>query len=80
MKYKLKDLQGSGLKEDKVFDSIADVIENLANYHDMDYEGMRDNGTKYDNIYQFLSTLKGERARLDFLLEYGDWELVTLEN
>lgn len=77
MTYKLKDLQGQGLKENHIFNSKAEVIENLASFHNADYEGQRDDGTRYKDIYEFLDTLKSPHAQLEFLLDYGEWELIA---
>lgn len=79
MQYKLIDLQGMELKEDMIFDSIAEVIEELADFHGVDYEGINDNNVPYKDIYQFLDTLKTEQERLDFLLDYGQWDIVPVK-
>jgi len=38
MKYKLKDLQGAGLKEDYIWKSREEVRENLFEFHSIDCE------------------------------------------
>jgi len=50
----------------------------LADYHDVDYTGVKNDGkdTPYKNIYEFLDTFfHTEVDKLDWLLEYGDWDL-----
>ena len=37
-KYKLKDLQGCGLKEDVIFDSLEEIKRNLYDFHIQDCE------------------------------------------
>lgn len=78
--YKLKDLQGAGLKEDHIFKDKAEVIENLASYHDQDFESEKKDGTPYKDIFELLGEIKSEDEKLDFLLDWGQWELVTFEN
>ena len=51
------------------------VMKQLASYHDNDYEGVKDNDEPYEDIYEFLKTLKNDKERLDWLLEYGEWEV-----
>lgn len=36
--YKIKDLQGGGLKEGYIFNSLEEVTENLRNFHSVDVE------------------------------------------
>ena len=70
MKYKIKDLQGEGMKEGMLFGSKAEVIEHLADYHNNDWTDER-----YDHIYYLLKTLTAEE-KLNFLCEYGSWEVL----
>ena len=48
----------------EVFESLEDVKEYLADYHSIDWSGQ---GDIYDKT-------------LDFLLDYGDWEIHDKDN
>jgi len=80
--YKIKDLQfevrylGGG--EGILFADKKEIIEQLACYHDIDYTGVKNNDEPYEDIFEFLATLYSDEARLDWLLEYGQWELETV--
>ena len=79
MKYVIRDLQFECryFSDGAVYDSEKEIMEQLASYHDIDFEGVKDDGkdTPYENIYDFLATLKDDKARLNWLLEYGEWEI-----
>lgn len=68
MRYKLIDNQHQF--EESVFKSKAEVIEHLANYHNYDW-----NSDEHKDIYTFLDTLKTDDEKLDFLCDYGDWNV-----
>lgn len=74
MVYKIKDLQGAGLKEDYVFKSKEEIIQNLADFHDQDYES-----ENWENIYAFLASLYTEQERLDWLCDWGSWEILDIK-
>lgn len=80
--YKVWDLQCDRYYHDYyIFKDIAEIIDHLADYHSIDYEGVKDDGedTPYENIDEFLATLKDDKARLNWLLEYGEWELEEVD-
>jgi hypothetical protein len=81
MKYKLKCLQGSELKEDYIFNSKEEVLQNLADFHDMDYSGEKFEGVPYKDIYEFLTENMGNDTdkKLNWILDYGSWELIELK-
>ena len=70
MKYQIKDLQGSGLKESYVFNSKAEIIENLAEFHNQDWTDEEN-----PSIYDVLAKCETEEAKLAFLCDYGQWEV-----
>lgn len=72
--YKLKDLQGEGLKEDYIFDNKEEIIDNLADFHNQDWTDER-----YPTIYDLLDTLT-EAEQLDYLCDYGSWEVVEIKS
>ena len=78
-KYRIRDLQFDYryFADGVIFDSIEQIIFQLASYHSIDYEGVKDDGkdTPYEDIYEFLATLGDDKARLEWLLDYGEWEL-----
>ena len=61
----------------EVFKSKKDVIERLADFHDIDYTGVKDDGkdTPYKDIWEFLNTLPNDEARLNWLCDYGNWKV-----
>ena len=75
--YKIRDLQFEqryfGGDEGIIFKTKKEILGQLAVYHDNDYTGVRDNDEPYKDIYEFLKTLKNNTARLNWLLEYGEW-------
>ncbi len=79
MKYIIHDLEIKGryFNDGYKFGSKKDVIEALADFHDIDYTGVKNNGkdTPYKDIWEFLNTLKDDEARLNWLLEYGEWKI-----
>ncbi len=84
--YRIIDRQGMGTMESRRFKTKADVVEALASYHDIDFTGcLRDNEevSIYDNeevsIYDYLKQFKTTQAKLDYLLDYGDWEIEKMK-
>ncbi len=80
MKYKIIDLQGGGLMADDIFETKQEIIDRLASFHSVDYEGQKFDGTFYKDIYEFLDTLKGCYSQLNWLLDYGQWEIEEIIN
>ena len=77
MRYRVKDKQFDYpvyFHNGYVFNSKEEIIAHLASFHNIDYEGQDDKGNDI-TIYEKLRTLKTEKAKLDYLLEYGEWEL-----
>lgn len=82
--YKIRDLQfdiryfggGNGI----IFENKEEIIEQLADYHDIDYEGVKDNDESYEDIWEFLNTLKNDTEILNWLLEYGQWEIEEIRS
>lgn len=54
--------------------TTSSAIDNLANYHSIDWKWVDDYWTEQD-IFQFLDTIENEEKRLEFLLEYWDWDI-----
>jgi len=77
--YKLKDLQGSGLKEDYTFKNKKEVVQNLTDYHNQDFTGT-DNKDKELTLPQYFRFWKinTTQKQLDWLLDYGMWELIKI--
>jgi len=76
MKYKIRDNIAEFISG-QVFNSKKEILDELAVYHDNDYSGVKDDGkdTPYKDIFEFLATLKDDEARLNWLLEYGEWTI-----
>ena len=78
--FKIIDLQGDNgfsLTEEK-FKTRKAIIRRLADFHDCDYTGVMDNDDAYQNIYDFLYTLKDDKARLNWLCDYGSWDIIRV--
>jgi len=75
--YRIKDLQIEGryFWEGHRFKNKEEMIEALACYHDIDYIGEDDQGNEYYDIWKFLDTLKTASKQLNWLLDYGQWEV-----
>lgn len=73
--YKIIDNQGGGLMKNEVFNTKKEVIDRLARFHNSDFkESLGDKG-----IFDMLDGLKDEDERLDWLLEWGMWEIEEIE-
>lgn len=75
--YRIKDLQFDCryFADGEPFKTKKEVMQQLAAYHSIDYTGVKKNGKPYKSIYRFLSTLKNDTERLNWLLGYGEWEI-----
>lgn len=75
--YKIIDEQGdNGVSfTHEYFKTTKQIIKRLANYHSIDYTGVKDNDEPYNDIYEFLNTLKNDKERLEWLLDYGTWRI-----
>ena len=84
IQYKIRDLQFEcryfGGDEGIVFNSKKEILEQLADYHNIDYSGVKDNEEPYEDIWEFLNTLKDDEARLNWVLEYGEWEIEEIRS
>jgi len=72
MPFQLIDRQGTHAKEDILFETKQDIIDELADYHDQDWTS-----DEYETIYDLLKTLTPD-DQIQFLCEYGDWEVVEV--
>ena len=72
--YTVNDLQGAGLKAGRVYATIADLIVELADFHSIDWTD-----EEYPEIYDLLNSLPDEQAQIDYLCDYGSWEVVEHE-
>lgn len=80
MAFKIIDTQGTGVFHGEVFETLEDVVTRLADYHDMDWSGV-DSDDNPISIYEQLERIGDTTEQLNFLLEYGSWELeVVTEN
>lgn len=62
--------------EGHIFKTKVDIIEHLAEYHDIDFEGVDENDNFYEDIHEFLNKeFNTEQEKLNWLLDYGEWEL-----
>ena len=57
------------------YETKKDILDQLASYHDIDYTGVKDDNTPYESIWEFLNTLENDTERLNWILEYGEWDI-----
>jgi len=74
--YRVIDGQGMGTMETRIFKTKADVVEALASYHSVDFFGLLKD--REATIYDYLKQFKTTQAKLDYLLDYGTWEIETI--
>jgi hypothetical protein len=74
--YRVIDRQGMGTMESRVFKTKADIVEALASYHSIDFFGLLED--REATIYDYLKQFKTIQAKLDYLSDYGDWEIETI--
>ena len=74
--YKIIDLQGMGTHEGERFKTKAEIVEHLANYHDIDFEGSDDKDNELD-IWEYFKFWKLDTTekQLVYLMQYGEWAI-----
>ena len=51
-----------------------EIVDALASYHDIDFTGcLEDNDER--SIYEYLEQFKTTQEKLEYLLQYGEWEI-----
>ena len=76
--YKIIDLQGMGTMETRKFKTKKAIVEALSSYHDIDFTGCLRDDVEV-SIYEYLEQFKTTQAKLDFLLQYGEWEIKKIK-
>ena len=79
--FKLNDLQGAEMRKDVVYRSKKAVVKDLTNFHDQDFKGTdgKDNELSINEYFKFWK-LDTTKKQLAYLLDYGCWELVEVNN
>ena len=74
--YKIIDNDGMGTHADEKFKTKKEIVEHLANYHDIDFKGTDDKDNELD-IWKYFKfwKIKTIKERLDWLLDYGNWDI-----
>jgi hypothetical protein len=76
--YRIRDLQFETryFADGQVFKNKSDIVDQLANYHDNDFEGSDDKENELD-IYEYFKfwKLNTIQKQLKYLLQYGEWKL-----
>lgn len=77
--YRIIDLQGMGIHEEERFETKAEIVEHLANFHDIDFSGTDDKNNELD-IWEYFKfwKLNTVKKQLEYLLQYGEWEIETI--
>jgi hypothetical protein len=76
--YKIIDLQieGREFADGALFKNKEEIVEQLADYHDIDFTGTDD---KYNelSIWEYFKFWKinTTKKQLEYLLQYGDWKI-----
>jgi hypothetical protein len=65
--------------DEALYENKEQIMVELADYHNIDYSGVKQNDEPYKDIWEFLNTLKDDETRLNWLLEYGQWEIEEVE-
>ncbi len=78
--YKLKDLQGAGMREGVIYNTKEEIIKDLCSFHNQDFTGT-DREKKAISIEEFFKVWYFETIndQLEYLLDYGCWELVEIK-
>ena len=79
--YKIIDLQGVGTKENRIFETLEDIVEELADYHDIDFIGTDDKNNEL-SIWDYFKFWKIDTTekQLEYLLQYGEWKVEKLKS
>jgi len=56
------------------FKTKEEIVDQLADYHSIDFSGCLENNDKR-TIFQYLKSFKTVQKKLDFLLNYGQWSI-----
>lgn len=76
MSYRIIDRQlNCYFADGEIFQKRKDIFYRLASYHSADYEGEKLSGEPYADIWEFLATLPDLEAKINWLLEWGEWEI-----
>jgi hypothetical protein len=80
--YMIIDLQVPGryFAGGALFKNKVQIVDQLADYHDIDFSGTDDKGNKL-SIKEYFKFWKIDtvQKQLDFLLEHGDWKLEKVD-
>lgn len=71
---------GTYFHDGDIFTRKDDIIEALASYHDIDFTGVKSDDEPFEDIFEFLDTIPYKDDRLNWLLEYGEWDLEEVKN
>jgi hypothetical protein len=76
--YKIIDLQilGREFADGALFKNKSEIVEQLADYHDIDFVGTddKDNELSIEEYFKFWK-INTTKKQLDYLLQYGEWKI-----
>lgn len=83
IRYKINDLQfpeGREFADRTLFKNKKEILDQLIDYHDVDFTGTDDEDNEL-TIKEYLKfhKIKGLKARLDWILDYGEWEIIKVK-
>ena len=83
--YRIRDLQFDiryfGGDNGIIFETKQDILEQLIHYHDIDFTGSddKDNELSIEEYFKFWK-IRGGKAQLKYILEYGQWEIEEVKS
>lgn len=81
--YRIADLQITGryFSEGAIYETKADVVEQLVDYHSIDFSGTDDKDNELE-IWEYLEFWKinTTQKQLDWVLEYGQWDIEEVKS
>ena len=82
MKYRVRDLQFAVkyFHDGGIFDSKEEILDHLADFHNIDFTCVKDNDEPYEDIYECLNEMKDFKTRLEWILDYGEWEVEEVKD
>lgn len=69
-------IQGRLFADGAKYKNRKEVVDQLLNYHSIDFSGTDDNDNELD-IYEYLKyhNIKSIKEQLEWVLEYGQWTI-----
>ena len=80
--FQIEDLQNGGrlFADGSLFKNKREILEQLISYHDTDFSGVddKDNELEIKDYLKFWK-IKGLKAQLAWILDYGEWAIIKVK-